>query len=170
MSNLTRNPRNPQIYLSSESISRWCWNFYAALRVESTEWHMFHSAPALRWAFDVNSSHRASRRSEACDKFCEFIFIFFYSLYCRHWIVPCILWVLCEIVLIRLCLFESFLTSFPFSPFILPFASQYRNWCCITGTAVPTGWYWSTDVLVLEYQHYGTGMALGWLFHRIGFG
>ena len=44
VSNLTRNPRNPQIYLLSESTSRWRWNFYAALRVESTEWHMFHSA------------------------------------------------------------------------------------------------------------------------------
>ena len=44
VSNLTRNPRNPQIYLSSESTSRWRWNFHAALRVESTEWHMFHCA------------------------------------------------------------------------------------------------------------------------------
>ena len=48
VSNLTRNPRNPQIYLSSESTSRWRWIFYAALRVESTEWHMFHSALVLR--------------------------------------------------------------------------------------------------------------------------
>ncbi len=59
------------------------------------------------------------------------------------------------------------MSYFSCSPFILLFASQYRFQYLVIGTAVPTGWYWSTDVLVLEYQHYGTGMALGWLFNRV---